>query len=445
MKKLLKNKKFVLYATLIIVVLLMWACGSLNTTKSSASYKSEISSTDSTAKVAKWNIIDVAKKKGTNVDLEVGFSEKITDTDSGRSGDWFLELDNQSEVNAKIDLDSKISLQLHHDTFTGLKNTDWNFLGSVNPLKFTISLYQGSIDDVVSYNDGVNYITYDTYNGLSKEQQKNYTQQFDSSKLICLAINTNTVPSFTSSTLIGGKVVYFIEVTLKDIITDESLIEMLEFGLGEDRVSKVLHLSWDIDDSSIITVTNYNDLSKLSSNQKSESYTYVVSSTGKKYRYDSSSSSFIEIVVSNDLYKRYELSTIKGDIVDGTDPDGYKVQMGNDDEIYYLNEISCDFAEYFLFSHGEPVYTFGNSMIRFSLLSDEQKTQVQNRTIKNENSGAPTESMTFSDLKLYLEKLEYPQYDRFQGDYVSFASGSVYLSYGLSCKFVLDLKVVQVD
>lgn len=445
MKKLLKNKKILFYFCFVLVVLLMWVCGSLNTSTSSASYKSEISSSDSVAKVAKWNIANITKKKGANINLDVGFTEKITDTDSGRQGDWFLELDNQSEVSAQIDLNSKISLQLHHDTFTGLKNNDWNFLGSVNPLKFSVSLYQGSLDEVVQYRNGSTNITYDAYCKLSIDQQKLYTQIFKTNSLICTFIETSKVPTFTNTTIVGGKVVYSIDVYLKDIIKEED-IEKLNFGLGASKTSKVLHLSWEIDDSSIITVTKLSDLDGLPSNQKNESYTYVVSSTGKKYRYDSSTSKFVEITVSNEKYKRYELSTSKGTTtVSGTDPDGYRVTVGTETEIYYFNEIECDFAEYFLFSHGEPTYTFGNTMVRFSLLTESQKTEVKNRTITNNgNNGTPTSS-DYNDLKKYLEKLEYPQYERFQGDYVSFASGSVYLSYGLSCKFVLDFKVVQVD
>lgn len=446
MNKLYKYKKILFYFVFVIMVIFIWSFGSFNVSHSSASYRSDISG-DSTAKVAKWNIVDVSKKKGASIDLELGFSEKITDTDSGRQGHWFLELDNLSEVNAKIDLNSKISLQLRHDTFTGLKNNDWNFLGSINPLKFNISLYEGSINDVVSYIYNSVELSYEDYCNSTPEAQAMYTKVVDTSKLICTIINTSSVPAFTSSKMVGGKIVYSIDVKLRDILNTQELIDKLEFGLGTG--TKVLHLTWEIDDSSIITVDSYSKLFSLPSNLKNENYIYVVTNEGnKKYKWDPSygdSGDFVAISVSAEKYKRYELSTTKGTIASDTDPDGYSVTIGGDTEIYYLNEIECDFADYFLFSHGEPTYTFGNTMIRFSLLTSSQIAQVQARTITNNGNNSTPTSADYNDLKLYLEKLEYPQYVRFQDEYVSFASGSIYLSYGLSCKFVLELKVVQVD
>lgn len=443
MNKLYKYKKIMFYLVFVIMVVFMWSFGSFYVSHSSASYKSDISG-DSTAKVAKWNIVDVSKKEGASIDLELGFAEKITDTDSGRQGHWFLELDNLSEVNAKIDLNSKISLQLRHDTFTGLKNNDWNFLGSINPLKFNISLYQGSIDDVIKFKYGTSIYDYAYYENAATVTKNMLTPVFEESKLICSIIKTEDIPTFTSSSMIDGKIVYSIDVCLKDILTDQTVIDKLTFGFGNNSTKKVLCLSWEIDDSSIITVESF---SELSSKPKNENYTYVVTNEGnQKYKWDSSLFAFVPINVSSDSYKRYELSTVKSsNIVSGTDPDGYSVTIGTEKEIYYFNEIECEFADYFLFSHGEPTYTFGSTMVRFSLLTSSQIAQVKARTITDNGvSNSPT-SADYNDLKLYLEKLEYPQYDRFQSEYVSFASGSIYLSYGLSCKFILDLKVSQVD
>ena len=166
MKKLLKNKKFVIYSALILVVVLMWVCGSLNTTKSSASYRSTISSNESSAKVAKWNILSV-DKNGNAIDLEVGFKEKITDTGAGKSGEWFLDLKNDSEVTAMIDPESKIVLELHHDTFTGKSQDNWDFLGTKNPLRFVVELYDKPIDEVVITNsNGCNSLDVLSFSGL---------------------------------------------------------------------------------------------------------------------------------------------------------------------------------------------------------------------------------------------------------------------------------------
>ena len=267
MNKLYKYKKILFYFVFVIMVVFIWSFGSFNVSHSSASYRSDISG-DSTAKVAKWNIGNISKKKGKTMDLEVGFSEKITDTDSGRHGDWFLELNNQSEVKAQIDLDSKISLQLHHDTFTGLKNNDWNFLGSINPLKFNLSLYDGSINEVVSYRYGSDELSYNDYCNSTPEAQAMYTKVVKTSRLICTIINTGSVPAFTSSKMVDGKIVYSIDVKLRDILNTQELIDKLEFGLGTG--TKVLHLTWEIDDSSIITVETFSELLSLSSNLKNE-------------------------------------------------------------------------------------------------------------------------------------------------------------------------------
>lgn len=414
MKKLLKNKKFVLYAALILVVVLMWVCGSLNTTKSSASYRSTISSNESSAKVAKWNIISV-DKDGSLMDLEVSFKEKISDTGAGKSGEWFLDLENDSEVSAMIDSESKIVLELHHDTFTGKSQDNWDFLGTKNPLRFIVELYDKPITEVVTTDSNGNKVLY---------------PDVVADKVI---VDTKLTPKLTSSTVVNGKIVYLVEVSLSDIFKDADL-DLLKFKLNDTSPNKVLRLAWDIDDTSIIVVNKYED---LASQEKNEAYTYVVGSgaSAKKYRWNGTS--FEEITTSNASYYRYELSTTKGTTATGTSSSGYTVLFGSDNEKFYINQIACDFADYFLFSHGEPTFTFGNTKKSYKVLTDAEKTEINARTISS--------SATYDELKLYMEKLELPQYDRFQKEYVAFTSGSIYLSYGLTCKIKFELKVTQVD
>ena len=414
MKKLLKNKKVLFYFCFVLVVLLMWACGSLNTSTSSASYKSTISSNESSAKVARWNILSV-DKNGNEMNLEVGFKEKISDTGAGKNGEWFLDLKNDSEVSAMIDSESKIVLELHHDTFTGKSQDNWDFLGTKNPLRFIVELYDKPIDQVVVTNS----------NG---DRVLNPSVVAD--KVI---IDTKVTPNLTSSTIVNGKIVYLVEVPLSDIFKDEDL-ELLKFKLDDTSPNKVLRLLWDIDDTSIIVVEEYSD---LASQVKNEAYTYVVGSgdSAKKYRW--TGSSFEEITTSDESYYRYELSTEKGTPATGTSASGYNVLFGSDYETFYINQVACDFADYFLFSHGEPTFTFGNTKKSYKVLTDAEKTEINARTINA--------SSTYEQLKLYMEKLELPQYDRFQKEYVAFTSGSIYLSYGLICKIKFELKVTQVD
>lgn len=417
MKKLLKNKKFVLYAALILVVVLMWVCGSLNTTKSSASYRSTISSNESSAKVAKWNIISV-DKDGSVMDLEVGFKEKISDTEAGKSGEWFLELKNASEVSAMIDSESKIILELHHDTFTGKSQDNWDFLGTKNPLRFIVEFYDKPISEVVT------------------KDSNGDTVLIPSVVADKVIVDTKLTPKLTSSTIVNGKIVYLVEVSLSEIFKDADL-DLLKFKLDDTSPNKVLRLAWDIDDTSIIVVEKYEDLANLTSQEKNEAYTYVVGSgaSAKKYRWNGTS--FEEITTSNASYYRYELSTTKGTTAPGTSSTGYTVLFGSDNETFYINQIACDFADYFLFSHGEPTFTFGNTKKSYKVLTDAEKTEINARTISS--------SSTYDELKLYMEKLELPQYDRFQKEYVAFTSGSIYLSYGLTCKIKFELKVTQVD
>ena len=414
MKKLLKNKKFVLYAALILVVVLMWVCGSLNTTKSSASYRSTISSNESSAKVAKWNIISV-DKDGSVMDLEVGFKEKISDTGAGKSGEWFLDLENDSEVSAMIDSESKIVLELHHDTFTGKSQDNWDFLGTKNPLRFIVELYDKPITEVVTTDS----------NG-----DKVLNPSVVADKVI---VDTKLTPKLTSSAIVNGKIVYLVEVSLSEIFKDADL-DLLKFKLDDTSPNKVLRLAWDIDDTSIIVV---DELKDLENQEKNEAYTYVVGSgaSAKKYRWNGTS--FEEITTSNASYYRYELSTTKGTTAPGTSSTGYTVLFGSDNETFYINQIACDFADYFLFSHGEPTFTFGSTKKSYKVLTDAEKTEINARTISS--------SSTYDELKLYMEKLELPQYDRFQKEYVAFTSGSIYLSYGLTCKIKFELKVTQVD
>ena len=120
-----------------------------------AAYHTEVGNTAHT-RVAKWDITGVTRKEGKQIDMSAGFAQNII---TG-TGNWFFEMENQSEVRAKInEKDSFVRFRLDHDSYSSKsKNTiSWNFLNNEanqiieNPVTFRIMLYKGRIEDIVQY------------------------------------------------------------------------------------------------------------------------------------------------------------------------------------------------------------------------------------------------------------------------------------------------------
>ena len=115
----MKNKSVyiigILFTIVFVIILLMMPSSLVSSTNSS--YKTSISGSDY-ARVAKWNIVSV-DKDGNNVLMDVDFVKKL---DSGSTGYWFFEMNNQSEVLAELDNSSSITLKLKHNNFSGLAN-----------------------------------------------------------------------------------------------------------------------------------------------------------------------------------------------------------------------------------------------------------------------------------------------------------------------------------
>ena len=80
------------------------------------------------ARVAKWKI-DSIDANGVNLDKTIDFNQKITT----ESGYYFFEIHNASETLALLENDSKITIELKHETFIGMnKNPLWDFLSDSN-------------------------------------------------------------------------------------------------------------------------------------------------------------------------------------------------------------------------------------------------------------------------------------------------------------------------
>ena len=103
-----------------------------------AKYLSQDSSDDS-ARVAKWKI-DSIDANGVSLDKTIDFNQKITT----KSGFYFFEIQNASEVSAILDTDSQITIELSHENFVGMENSTWDFLGSDNPIDFRVVLYDAA-------------------------------------------------------------------------------------------------------------------------------------------------------------------------------------------------------------------------------------------------------------------------------------------------------------
>ena len=172
----MKNKSVyiigILFTIVFVIILLMMPSSLVSSTNSS--YKTSISGSDY-ARVAKWNIVSV-DKDGNNVLMDVDFVKKL---DSGSTGYWFFEMNNQSEVLAELDNSSSITLKLKHNNFSGLANEiTWNFLEGDNPVTFRGLFFDDSIDNILRYENiqTSQVITNVEYNLLQDDEKVNYKE-----------------------------------------------------------------------------------------------------------------------------------------------------------------------------------------------------------------------------------------------------------------------------
>ncbi|CCY07058.1 unknown [Coprobacillus sp. CAG:698] len=386
----MKNKSVyiigILFTIVFVIILLMMPSSLVSSTNSS--YKTSISGSDY-ARVAKWNIVSV-DKDGNNVLMDVDFVKKL---DSGSTGYWFFEMNNQSEVLAELDNSSSITLKLKHNNFSGLANEiTWNFLEGDNPVTFRGLFFDDSIDNILRYENiqTSQVITINQYNKLQDDEKVNYKE---------VIIKTETKILFkTNSTLkfqrkIDNGEAYYESVIPLTFPSENKVMDMT----GN---KKTIALYWNVSDSSTGSGTSITN--------KYNAYSLVTDATNKQ-------------------------------IVTGTNATGYPIG----DSRYYIVYDEKDYFDYLNTFGFEPMFVFpttligGTEKVSYSKLTSAQIQTITSYEINNTSS--------LDDLKHYVEKLTYVQFSAFEKDVEKFEQEQGYIGYGLICNILFNIRVSQVD
>lgn len=385
----MKNKSVyiigILFTIVFVIILLMMPSSLVSSTNSS--YKTSISGSDY-ARVAKWNIVSV-DKDGNNVLMDVDFVKKL---DSGSTGYWFFEMNNQSEVLAELDNSSSITLKLKHNNFSGLANEiTWNFLEGDNPISFKVLFFDDSIDNILSYeNIQTNEVITNTeYNLLQDDEKINYKE----------VIKTETKTLFE---------------------TNSALKFQRKIDNGEAYYESVIPL----------TFPSENKVMDMTGNKKTIALYWNVS--------DSSTGSGVSIT---NKYKAYSLVTdaTNKQIVSGTNATGYTIG----DSTYYIVYDEKDYFDYLNTFGFEPMFVFPTTLIGGTeKVSYSKLTSAQIKTI---TSYEINYTSSLDDLKHYVERLTYEQFFAFEKDVEKFEQEQGYIGYGLICNILFNIRVSQVD
>lgn len=386
----MKNKSVyiigILFTIVFVIIILMMPSSLVSSTNSS--YKTSISGSDY-ARVAKWNIVSV-DKDGNNVLMDVDFVKKL---DSGSTGYWFFEMNNQSEVLAELDNSSSITLKLKHNNFSGLANEiTWNFLEGDNPVTFRGLFFDDSIDNILRYENiqTSQVITINQYNKLQDDEKVNYKE---------VIIKTETKILFkTNSTLkfqrkIDNGEAYYESVIPLTFPSENKVMDMT----GN---KKTIALYWNVSDSSTGSGTSITN--------KYNAYSLVTDATNKQ-------------------------------IVSGTNATGYPIG----DSRYYIVYDEKDYFDYLNTFGFEPMFVFpttligGTEKVSYSKLTSAQIQTITSYEINNTSS--------LDDLKHYVEKLTYVQFSAFEKDVEKFEQEQGYIGYGLICNILFNIRVSQVD
>ena len=387
------------------------------------------------ARVAYWSV-KVVDKKGT----DIGLNQGTTHLNADDSGNSFFQVSNKSEVAAMFSADSSISLKFTADTFkTTTEISSWDFLknGSEvvnNPVEFNVYIYNckvSELDQYLTYTNKTNSTDVKNladYNALTDEQKKLYTEDV-------------VIPSGLT-----------IKETLVMSTTDDTLAVTRE----------------------IIDGVPYFYLTKKIAN--AQNYTFPVGSGDYTFRIEWKVSGSADLGGSfktkfNAYYviesKDYNTTDYTGLVKnDGTHTanaeateSGYSSTFNVKDEgvtkqkTFVIAYKECDYFEYLIYTSslgGQPTFTdldfvydeietrsSGIYKTDYSKLTDAALTEINARTWDDANS--------YNTIMKYREKLLVLAYEDFLGSRTAFENSLGYLSIGLDCSIVYNLKVVQVD
>lgn len=238
-------KKYLFIIAVCAVIALIAYSSGTNKSSTNAAYRTEVNGSDS-ARVAKWKINSL-DKNGQAMSL----SADVQNIESG-SGNWFLEIQNLSEVVAKYGSNSKIKLKLGSEIF-GLNdyfhtgNHNWNFIkkgGSyqVNPIKFVVTLYDCPLNQILSYttSGGLTYSIED-YLKLDEAVKLTCTEKVDVPSTVTKAVAFDT----SLSTI---QLVYEDGYMIQEFELGTLLAAFSNFGMDSNN-KKCIRIEWSISGS----------------------------------------------------------------------------------------------------------------------------------------------------------------------------------------------------
>lgn len=243
-------KKHIIYVAFVVVVLgIIFVSNSLRSVSdTSAKYLSRADATD-TARVAKWNITKIGASNGAYLDLTATFGKQL---ESETSGTWFLEVNNASEVTAKLNAASSvIKMRLDSKEFDGTSPStiEWSSFSAELLLKFKIDVYYSNYADLVFYRlieSPYTEIDVDAYSALSTSEKAAYEEVINPLKVSTkqALYETTLTQTFTRhSEIQQGAPVYYYETT----IDTSSLVDViLNMSSSSSDSAVTFVLSWEV-------------------------------------------------------------------------------------------------------------------------------------------------------------------------------------------------------
>ena len=440
----MQNKKFrkIIYR-IAVVLIVVTITTSLLASGLLARYLSTNNDVDS-ARVAHWDI-KVIDKKGATISANQG----TTHLDSESFGNSFFQVSNKSEVAAVLSSDSKISLKFSADTFkTTTEISSWDFLkeGSTpieNPIEFNVYIYNCKVSDLDPYltytkTVGSTTTTLDLrqYTALSENEKKGYVEDIvlpnDSS------IKETKIFSTTDNTLevtkkIENGVPYFY---LSQNLTNAESKYTFPVPVDNDNfTSYTFRVEWKVGGSSNIGgsyATKFKAFYVVEQSEyklNSTDYTGLVSKSGEFTATTNAD--------SNDYYSEVSV----------------KDAGENTTKKFVIAYKELDYFEYLIYTSslgGEPMFTdidfiFNEVETKSSGIYKTAYSKVTSDDLSSIKSRTWGDSNTYNTVKKYCEKLQADAYASFLESRDAFENSLGYLSIGVDCFIIYDLKVVQVD
>ena len=387
---------------------------------------------DDAARVAYWNV-EVVDKSGNDIEVNQGTTQLNAD-DSGNS---FFQVSNKSEVAAMFSADSSISLKFTADTFKATTEiSSWDFLknGSDvvnNPVEFNVYIYNckvSELDKYLTYTKSSTTLNLTQYNALDDESKKGYIEDVvlpsDSPIKETLVMSTTDNTLELTKEVVDGVPYFYLTKKVANA-------QNYTFPVGSGDYT--FRLEWKVSGSS--------DLGG-SFNTKFNAY-YVIESK------DYNTTDYTGLVKNDGTHTASATATTAG----YSSTFNVKDEGVTKQKTFVIAYKECDYFEYLIYTSslgGEPTFTdldfvydeietrsSGIYKTGYSKLTSAALTEINARTWGNVNS--------YNTIMKYREKLQAVAYSDFLGSRDAFENSLGYLSIGLDCSIVYNLKVVQVD